>query len=135
MISGSLCGMFQREGEHKGKHKLWPQALEGLYEFYLFVLLSLYLATLDHVSPAAPPRHPCSSRAQSEVLPGLVLGSTSCFWPDRRASRRESGGAGSGTALPSSSPYTCNHILERLQPHKRIAKQLEQAAASQGTVL
>lgn len=62
-----------------------------LYDFYLFVLLSLCLAMLDLFAPAA--YHPCSSGV--EFPPRFILGSTSCFWTDWGGSPIESGGAGS----------------------------------------
>lgn len=79
----------------RGKHKRWHKlraigSIRGLYDFYLFVLLSLCLAMLDLFAPAA--YHPCS---RVEFPPRFILGSTSCFWTDWGGSRIESSGAGS----------------------------------------
>lgn len=104
-------------------HRLYP----CLDDFYLFVLLSLYWAMLDLAAPAAD--LPCST-VDLEFPPRPVLGSTSRFWPHGVRAAAQAW----GTALLGSAPSTWNHILELLQPHKRNAKQIQQAAASQAAV-
>lgn len=139
MISGSLCGMFQWEEEHKRKLKLCaigsiPAFMIVICLFYsLCIWLCLISLLLPRIIPAAAAEH----RVDLEFLPRLVLGSTSCCWPHCRASRRVNSGAGSGNGVPKllQYSYTCNHTLEQLQPHKRNAKLIQHAAALQGTML
>lgn len=113
-----------RRGTQKKAQAVCHWLSSCLYDFYLFVLLSLYLAMLDLVSSL--------QRQSTESIGTFCL---ALYWAAPPACGLSAGPHGvraaaqaRGTEFPSSYPYTCNHILERLQSHTRNTKQIQHAA-------
>lgn len=138
MISGSLCGMFQSEEEHKRERKLCATGSLPACVIFICLFYSLCIWLCLIWRPPSPIILAAAQQRSTQSIRAFGTGAAPrAFGPHCGASPR---GAGSGrTALPSSyphptpphPPYTCTHIPEQLQPRQRNATQILHAATFQ----
>lgn len=123
MISGSLCGVFQCEEEHQRKHKLF--AIGSISALMIFICLFYSLCIGLCLTSLLPPRIIPAAQSIWSFHLAPCWAAPHAFGLTAWERRRGPGERRSQAPLPGS---TWNHILELLQPHKRNAKQIQQAA-------